>query len=185
MSAHKHPTWKRAIAGAIWAIAGLAVAWGLLSPASASDNMGGLSVGATATDFALKTPDGKEIKLSDFKGKPVVLNFWATWCPACKAEMPDMEKIYEANKDQGVVFLAVDIGESSLAVESFVQKNNITFPVVIDENSRVTSQYQIVPLPTTYFIDAKGIIRAKALSQMLPEQIKANLKTIMGGEVRG
>lgn len=174
------------IAGSVWVIALAAALFGLLNPAAANDNLGGLQIGTKAPDFTLKALDGKQVKLSDYKGKPVIINFWASWCPACKAEMPDFEKTYQAYKDKGLVILAVDVGEPVVSVESFRQKYNLTFPILIDENSRVTRLYQVIPLPSTYFVDAQGVIRSKGLSQLLPDQLKQHLSKIMpGGDLGG
>ena len=119
----------------------------------------GLKIGAKAPDFVLKTLTGETVKLSDLKGKKVMLNFWATWCPPCKAEMPEMEKFYK-QKDKNLVILAVNI-DPQLDVKGFVQKNGITFPILLDTNDLVNETYQILSIPTTYFINSQGIIQNK------------------------
>ena len=126
---------------------------------TASANSEGLKVGAKAPDFELKTLTGETVKLSSLKGKKVMLNFWATWCPPCKAEMPEMEQFYkQAGKD--VVVLAVNI-DPQLDVKGFVDKNGITFPILLDVDDHVNETYQILSIPTTYFINSKGIIQNK------------------------
>jgi len=118
----------------------------------------GLEKGNLAPDFELETLDGEKVSLSDFRGKRVMLNFWATWCPPCRAEMPDMQKFHE-NKD--VVILAVNLTETESSkdnVPTFVEDYGITFRVPLDEDSSVSTLYQIRPIPTTYLIDSNGMI---------------------------
>ncbi|GAA0601446.1 redoxin domain-containing protein [Virgibacillus siamensis] len=126
----------------------------------------GLDVGDIAPDFQLKTLKGKKVKLSDYRGSPVMLNFWASWCPPCRAEMPDMEKLHQ-NKD--VTILAVNLTKSESGrgdVKDFVHKYNVTFPILMDEQVEVAAMYQIRPIPTTFMIDSEGIIRFRAFGAM-------------------
>ncbi|MBT2655969.1 redoxin domain-containing protein [Bacillus sp. ISL-18] len=130
----------------------------------------GLSIGAAAPDFELKTLTGDNVKLSDLKGKKVMLNFWATWCPPCKAEMPEMEQFSkQLNKD--TVILAVNI-DPQLDVQGFVNENKITFPILLDAEDKVNEAYQILSIPTTYFINSKGIIQNKYTGSMKLENMK-------------
>ena len=99
-----------------------------------------------------------------------MLNFWATWCPPCKEEMPDMEKFYKENGED-VVILAVNI-DPQFNVQQFVTEMGITFPILLDEKDEVNTQYQVLTVPTTYFIDEKGIIRHKYLTAMTQELMK-------------
>lgn len=97
------------------------------------DALGGLKIGAKAPNFSLKTLDGKQVELSDYEGKKVMLNFWATWCPPCKKEMPDMEK-YTQQAGDDVVVLAVNIDPEN-DVQAFVEDNGITFTIPLDSRS--------------------------------------------------
>jgi len=124
----------------------------------------GLAVGAKAPDFELKTLTGEKIKLSNLKGKKVMLNFWATWCPPCKAEMPAMEQ-YSKQMPKDVVILAVNI-DPQLDVQGFVDENKITFPILLDTEDQVNETYQVLSIPTTYFIDSKGMIQNKYTGSM-------------------
>jgi peroxiredoxin len=133
-------------------------------------NNDGLKIGAKAPDFELKTLSGETVKLSSLKGKKVMLNFWATWCPPCKAEMPDMEKFYkEAGKD--VVILAVNI-DPQLDVKGFVNQYGITFPILLDQKDEVNESYQILSIPTTYFINSNGVIQNKYTGAMSLDSMK-------------
>lgn len=112
-----------------------------------------------APDFELKMLEGETVRLSDYVGKKVILNFWATWCPPCKEEVPHMQKVYEEYKNQGVEILAVNVtnkDNGKEAVSQFVKEHGLTFEVLLDEEGFVGNTYQVVTLPTTYMIDTKG-----------------------------
>lgn len=130
----------------------------------------GLKNGAKAPDFELKTLTGETVKLSDFRGKKVLLNFWATWCGPCKEEVPHLEKFSKEAGDD-VVILAVNI-DPQLDVKGFAKQYGITFPVLLDEDDHVNTTYKIVAIPTTYFINSKGIIESKFPGAMSEEQMK-------------
>ncbi|MBI5197780.1 MAG: redoxin domain-containing protein, partial [Nitrospirae bacterium] len=96
--------------------------------------------------------------LTDFRGKTVMLNFWATWCDPCRAEMPAMEMLHNRFKDKGLVILAVAVGEERGPVQAFVEEYRLTFPVELDTHDQVTDDYRIWSVPTTYFINSRGEI---------------------------
>lgn len=126
----------------------------------------GLAVGNTAPDFTLQTLDGKEAKLSDFRGKPVFVNFWATWCPPCRAEMPDMQELYD-NMD--IEILAVNLTNTEKSeedVSSFVEDMGLTFPVLMDPKGQLSTAYNVKAYPTSYLLDAEGKIRYIAYGAM-------------------
>ena len=110
----------------------------------------------SATDFTLLDLEGNKHTLSDYKGKVVFLNFWATWCPPCRAEMPSMQKLYETWDKDKFVMLAVNIGESREKVRSFAESNGYTFPILLDEDQKVARKYGIRGIPATYLIDEQG-----------------------------
>jgi len=109
-------------------------------------------------DFTLPLLDGSSASLSSYKGKVVILNFWATWCPPCRSEMPSMETLYKRFKDQGLEILAVDIGENLNTVQQFIKTKNYTFPVMLDSKSQISGIYGIEAIPTTFIIDRDGKI---------------------------
>ena len=129
----------------------------------------GLKKGDTPPDFTLTSLEGKEVTLSELQGKKVILNFWNTWCPPCKAEMPHMQSYYEQQgKDGDVEILAVNLtaGERDVTADAKINtvmtfKNSyaLTFPILMDEKKAVEKKYQIITIPTTYFIDSKGTIQ--------------------------
>lgn len=128
------------------------------------ENQAGLGIGMKAPDFELQNLQGETVKLSDFQGKKIMLNFWATWCPPCKAEMPDIQKFYTEKGDE-IVILAVNI-DPQYDVAGFAEKIRVNFPILLDEDEKAAEAYQILTIPTTFFIDEKGIIRHKYLSAM-------------------
>jgi len=131
-----------------------------------------------AIDFKLKDLNGKELSLSDLKGKRVFLNFWATWCPPCKAEMPEIEKLYQETKNSNLVIVAVEIGEPLSTVKPFIDSNKYNFKVLIDPDQSVAAQYNITSIPTSYFIDVDGNIISKNIGGMNIDQMKAYIKTL-------
>lgn len=139
-----------------------------------------VQTGSQAPDFVLPTLEGDKLQLSSLRGKGVVLNFWGTWCQPCKDEMPDLEKAYQALKDQGIVVLGVNIGETEVAVKSFKDRYHLTFPIAMDQSKEITQLYAIGPIPTTYFIDKNGIVKKIVIGGPMSEQtIMDNMKQIM------
>jgi peroxiredoxin len=142
----------------------------------------GNSPGNKAPDFTLRTIDGDKISLSDFNGRPVMLNFWATWCGPCREEMPYLQSIQEDASwiEDGLVILAVDAAETPTTVNQFLDTFGITFNVVIDADNEVFLDYSIRAIPTTYFIDSNGIIKAVKIGAFVSkEQIEEGLKMIV------
>lgn len=131
-----------------------------------------------APDFKLKDLNGKELSLSDLKGKKVFLNFWATWCPPCKAEMPEIQKLYEETKDSDLVIVSVDIGEPLSEVKSFIDNNKYSFKVLLDSDQSVATKYSITAIPTSYFIDEDGNIISKKSGGMDIDAMKSYIKTL-------
>lgn len=126
----------------------------------------GIRKGEIAPDFELTTLDGETVQLSEYKGKRVMLNFWATWCPPCRAEMPDMEK-FQKNKD--VQVLAVNLTETESNqdnVQKFVDELNLTLTTPLDDQSAVSNEYKVMAYPTTYMIDSNGRIQFITMGAM-------------------
>lgn len=132
---------------------------------SASQNIKvGIQKGQQAPDFTLNDLQGNPVKLSDYKGKTVLINFWATWCPPCRVEMPHMQRFYEDYNQQDVVILGVNLTpteEKTNNVMSFVKDYGLTFPILLDSEGTVMQTYQVVAYPTTYLLDSSGVIREK------------------------
>jgi thiol-disulfide isomerase/thioredoxin len=118
---------------------------------------------APIIDFSASRLDGTQVRLSALKGKVVFLNFWATWCPPCREEMPSMEALYQRFRDKDLEFLAVDIQEDKDAVAAFMKEYGLTFPAVLDSTGRISAEYGIRGIPTTFIIDREGGIIASAV----------------------
>lgn len=121
----------------------------------------GIQRGNLAPDFQLLNMEGQPVQLSDFRGKKVIVNFWATWCPPCRAEMPHMEKFYNDFSKEAVV-LAVNLTnteKNQSDVTAFIDDLGLTFPILLDEKGEVAGMYQVFAYPTSYMIDSQGIIR--------------------------
>lgn len=112
--------------------------------------------GLPGHDFELTLLDGESLRLSDLRGKVVVLNFWASWCPPCRAEMPDFQEIWEEMKEDDVVFLGVAVGDSESPARAFAETTGVTYPLGLDETGRISRDYQVTSLPTTFLIDREG-----------------------------
>lgn len=124
--------------------------------------MAGFDVGEIAPDFELETFTGEKVKLSDFKGKKIFLNFWASWCKPCKQEMPDMQKFYEKYKDE-VEIVAINLTgkeNNETNAKQFVEENGFTYPILLDPKLTVGKTYSAVAIPTTYFIGSDMTFQA-------------------------
>jgi thiol-disulfide isomerase/thioredoxin len=117
-------------------------------------------------DFTLPLLNGTNQKLSDLKGKVVFLNFWATWCPPCRQEMPSMETLYQRFNSQGLEILAVDCQEEAGDVSVFMRRNRLNFPAALDKSGAVSGYYGIEAIPTTYIIDRSGKIILKVVGSL-------------------
>ena len=113
-----------------------------------------------APEFQLNDLEGKLVFLRNFRGKAVMLNFWATRCGSCVYEMPYLQQVYEEWSTKGLVLLAINIGESSSQVKKFLQRYNLSLPVLLDTNQEVARKYNIQYIPTTFFIDKHGLVQA-------------------------
>lgn len=129
-----------------------------------------------AQDFTLANLNGEPVSLSDAKGKITIVNFWATWCPPCREEMPHMQSFYEKNHEE-VEMLAVNVtnmDDGRPAIEKFVQEHELTFPILLDESGEVGFMYEVMSLPTSYIIDEEGRVFQKIIGAM-DEQVMNEL----------
>jgi len=118
----------------------------------------------TAREFTVPSPHGKSIKLADYRGKVVFLNFWATWCLPCREEMPTMERLYQRFKDKGFVILAVSVdAEGPPVVLPFVKEHKFTFPIGLDPKMTLAERYSVRAIPSSFLVDKNGRLVALAL----------------------
>ncbi|ENQ3107891.1 Peroxiredoxin [Bacillus sp. 491mf] len=143
----------------------------------------GIEIGKAAPDFELSKLDGTKVKLSDLKGKKVILNFWATWCGPCQREMPDMQEFYSKYQNDveilAVNYTASEGSEGKEKVRKFAEEKGVTFPILLDTEIKVTTTYKVITIPTSYFVDTKGVIQDKFIGPMTVNEMEkrvANLK---------
>ncbi len=129
--------------------------------------------GFSAPDFTLDLLGDGQLTLSDLRGKAVMVNLWASWCPPCRAEMPAIEKVYQAFQAQGLVVLGVNttFQDSESDVAAFVEEFGLTFPILLDHEGGVSRRYQMRGLPSTFFIDRQGIIRTVVIGGPMSEAV--------------
>jgi len=132
-----------------------------LVPQTINKNVAASHPGFLAPEFELGLMDGGEVALQDYSGKVVLLNFWASWCPPCRAEMPAIQEVYESYRSKGFEVVAVNMThqDSLPDVKAFTDTYQLTFPVLLDEAGETSLQYRVRALPTTFLIDKDGIIR--------------------------
>ncbi len=136
-------------------------------------------VGKRAPDFQLNTLDGQSVALSDLKGKPVLVNFWATWCDPCRGEMPYLQQVYDEWRGEELILLAINIAESPSQVAEFMQSQGLSFPVLLDSEADTAQRYNIRYIPTTFFIDKEGIIQGIKLGPFRSkEEIESSLSKL-------
>lgn len=135
----------------------------VLAGCSSGNGSSATEGGILAPDLQLKDINGQSVSLSNFRGKPVLLNFWATWCPPCRYELPFLQEIYGEWSERGLVLLTIDVGESTATVKDFVAKNKLTLPVLLDTKRSVAQKYAVTAYPTTFFIDREGMVKQKII----------------------
>ena len=129
--------------------------------------------GFFAPGFHLKTIDGKDLSLADLQGVPVILNFWASWCPPCRAEMPAFQQVFEEYSVNDLTIVAINstFQDSLTEVSGFVNDNSLTFPILLDNTGSVSKSYNLHSLPTTFFINSQGLIQKIFIGGPIPKAL--------------
>ena len=139
-------------------------------------------IGRAAPDFVLRTPDGASLRFSDLRGKPVLVNFWASWCGPCRKEMPEIVRAYRERSADGLVVLAIDLQENDEQVRAFAEEFGMTFPIATDRTGQVADAWRIggpvEGIPSSYFIDSDGIVRARVFGPLTAETMAENLAKV-------
>jgi peroxiredoxin len=149
------------------------------APAAKKGNPVPPKVGDVAFDFTLRNLQGKAVSLSDYRGKKVMLNFWATWCGPCRVELPGMIKLYDELSGKGFVILAVNLREDHDQVAGFVEQNKMRFPVLLDSEGSVGTAYFVRGIPTTVFINDQGIIQAVQMGTLTDAAMRQYVAKLM------
>ena len=140
--------------------------------------------GRVAPDFLLQTLDGGTLRLSDLRGKPLIVNFWATWCGPCRTEMPDLVETHIAHSDDGLVVVAVNQREAAERIQPFVDEFGLPFPIALDRRGEIGTSWRIggamEGLPSTYFVDRDGIVRKVILGPLTERNLNEGLALIAG-----
>lgn len=137
-------------------------------------------VGQPAPDFTAVTMDGKKVKLSELRGHPVWITFGATWCTACRAEAPDIEEAWQRSEPKGTQILAVFIKEDAATVRTYANRLGLDFPMISDPDTVIASRYRSIGIPSHFFIDADGILRASYVGGLTAEKMDENLALVQG-----
>jgi peroxiredoxin len=136
----------------------------------------GLNKGQLAPDLQLESLDGQEIRLSDYRGQVVLINFWTTWCAYCRTEFPLIQEAYARNQEHGFVVLAINVQEHAGTAQAYVQALGLTFPILLDLNGETSARYRAKKLPTSYVVDREGLIALKkvgALDRVILDRVLA------------
>lgn len=157
------------ILGGLWTYASR------MAPANLEQAQAAPQAGFLAPDFTLGTLDGETITLSGLRGHPILLNWWASWCLPCRAEMPAMQRVYDEYRDDGFIVLAANATsqDSRAAAQAFVDEFEFTYPILLDLDGSVASLYRLRAFPSSYFIDADGVISEVVLGGPMDEALLA------------
>ncbi len=163
----------------------LSAAWIALTaifiPLPATSNTQAARQGFLAPEVNLPTKDGSSLQLSELRGQIVLINFWASWCPPCKAEMPGLQSIYTEYQDQGFTLLAINItdGDNLTNAKTYVTENQFTFPVLFDLDGEVGRLYNVRAVPVSYLIDHQGIIQAVIVGLESEAALRARIDALL------
>ena len=180
-----------AVVFAVLVLAFFAVlAFGLANRSSATGRSGITRIGKPAPQFAMQLLGGGEFQLSDHEGRPLVINFWASWCPPCRQESPAFERQWRRYRDTGIQFVGVDIQDDVSDAEAYVREFGLTFPNGLDPDGKITIDYGVIGLPVTFFVGSSGIVEGRWVGAIPEEKLEEWVKTLVAasapsGEAEG
>jgi cytochrome c biogenesis protein CcmG/thiol:disulfide interchange protein DsbE len=185
--AKRRPSTKKVAAigaGSVVLVAFLALlSWGLVSKAPVTGLSGITRVEKPAPEFAMPTFDGGTFRLSDHLGKPIVINFWASWCPPCRDEALVLEEAWRGYAPQGVVFVGVDIQDVEDDAAAYLREFGITYPNGRDVDGKITVDYGVIGLPVTFFISKDGTVVRRWVGAVRPAELRAWVDGLISGQV--
>jgi len=158
------------------------MAVGLMNSTSVTGKSGVTRVSKPAPDFTLELFDGGEVVLSQYLGNPVVINFWASWCPPCHEEAILIENMWQSYRDQGILFVGVDIQDTEQDAMTFLENFNITYPNGMDLDGHITIDYGVIGLPVTFFINNDGIVEGRWVGAIDHDRLHQWVKYLLAGQ---
>lgn len=158
---------------------GVVLAAGLTMKEPLTGASGSARVNRPAADFTLPLFDGGELTLSSLKGQPVVINFWASWCPPCREEAPVLERVWRLYEERGVTFIGVDIQDTEEDARAFIREFDITYPNGRDLKGRITIDYGVGGIPVTFFIDREGLIASRWVGSLNEDLLVARIVELL------
>src|ERR1700726_1492168 len=161
---------------------GPALATEYVAPPKTQQVLTGPQLGVQAPDFSFRTLDGKTVSLATYRGKTLVVNVWATWCPPCRQEMPDLIATAPKLAKNGVAVLGVDTTEDAPIVRAYVSAKGVPYPQAIDSDKAFSTAYDVQYFPTTYVIDPQGVLRARYIDVIAPAQLNGLVAAANRGE---
>ncbi|MBI9043801.1 MAG: redoxin domain-containing protein [Anaerolineaceae bacterium] len=144
-------------------------------PDSVDDLINPPRVGESMSDFTLIDVEGNQVSLRYFEGRPVLINAWATWCPPCRAEMPDLNAYYQAHQEEGFMILAVNAGESQKEVTQFTEHVDLDFPVLMDPGNGLLNELRVFSFPTSILVGRDGLVKAIHIGLFTPEMMEEEI----------
>ena len=159
------------------------MAWALSNQAPVTGMSGFTRVQEAAPDFTLRLFDGDELTLSDLAGRPLVINFWASWCTPCREEALGLERTWRTYRDDGVMFIGVDIQDPEEDALEYIAEFDVTYPNGLDLDGRITVDYGVVGLPATFFVSKEGIVDRRWVGAVPESQVVAWVRALIAGEV--
>ena len=165
------------------AIAGFValMAFGLLNKASVTGRSGFTRVQKPAPEIRMPLFEGGELLLSEYRGQPIVINFWASWCPPCREEARVLERTWRAYKGKGVMFLGVDIQDTEERARAFLKEYGVTYPNGLDRDGRITVDYGVIGLPITFFVNREGVVERRWVGAISERKLVAWVDEIVAG----
>ncbi len=183
MSARRGLRWAVACVMVLWLAAACSRPAAAPTPATAATparSAGPAAVGQQAPEFALPTTSGGMARLSDYRGKVVIVNLWATWCGPCRMEVPELVAAYERYQERGFTVLAINQGEPLDLVAAFAGEFGMRFPVLLDEQARMRASYPYRGIPTSFIVDREGVVRKIWVGTMPEEAITQLVEPLLG-----
>lgn len=159
------------------------LAFGLANKTPATGRSGVTRVGKPAPDFSMTLLGGGEFRLEDHAGSPLVINFWASWCPPCRDESPGFERIWQKYRDSGVQFVGVDIQDTQEEAARYVEEFGLTFPNGRDPDGKITVEYGVIGLPVTFFIGANGVVEGRWVGAVPEDKLESWTRALIDRSV--